>query len=138
MLCVITRIVGFVHLVKQCKWDYEDGRVCPDVPDGEKFDWECDPRTSHCDDGQYPARYPSVDFATVNLGARSLQLESGDVTQINSKEKLSPETGQPVIISPILTQNIGDISALGNRPGFSYSNSTGRLSFDQFEVQRRV
>ena len=140
MLCVITRIVGFVHLVKQCEWDYEDGRVCPDVPDEEKFDWECDPRTSKCEDGQYPAGYPGVDLATVNLGARSLQFVSENVTKINSKPEPSPVTGQPVIISPILTQNIGDISALGSRPEFYHSNSTARLSVnsDQFEEQSRV
>ena len=45
--------VGPLQFIKQCEWDYEDQIHCPSLTTEAVYDWECDPRVVHCEDGQY-------------------------------------------------------------------------------------
>ena len=35
--------MGPLQFIKQCEWQYEDNKKCPDTK--SHWDWECDPRT---------------------------------------------------------------------------------------------
>ena len=42
-----------IKKIVPCKWEFIDDQVCPDVPQAEQFDWQCDPRIGDCPYGQY-------------------------------------------------------------------------------------
>ena len=95
--------VAFIKTVRPCKWRFIDDIRCPTVPDDQKWDWECDPQRDDCPQAQYSS-------GTVSR-ARTLQRDSdGNMT--------------PVMISPILRQNVGKITVKTvNSPVKNYQNS---------------
>jgi len=54
LTCHCLTQVGPIQKVEDCEWRYENDEKCPDVPEEEQYDWECDPRSETCPPGQYP------------------------------------------------------------------------------------
>jgi len=116
LFCNCFFAVGVVKQVTQCTWDFEDDLTCPEVPETEtKYDWQCDPRVEDCAMDQYPSM--------ANFAARSLHQtphwEYNGMSMDGGNFTILPNGAgnHPIIISPVLTQNVGDISAQGGGPG---------------------
>jgi len=46
--------MGPLQFIKQCEWEFVDGKRCPNLKALQKeFDWECDPRVHNCPTPQY-------------------------------------------------------------------------------------
>ncbi|CAG5109905.1 Oidioi.mRNA.OKI2018_I69.chr2.g4374.t1.cds [Oikopleura dioica] len=46
--------MGPLQFIKQCEWEFVDGKKCPSLkPFQKEFDWECDPRFHNCPGPQY-------------------------------------------------------------------------------------
>lgn len=110
LICNCFFKVGPVKQVIPCKWQYEDDEVCPEVPESAQYDWECDPRLETCKEGQYPGAVTTASTATMNPFQWNPFQNYGNGTNPFIAGGFS---GQPIIISPVMNQNIGDITAVG-------------------------
>ena len=46
--------IGPLQFIKDCEWEFVDGKTCPPLRYGEtNYDWECNPKWSECLAGQY-------------------------------------------------------------------------------------
>lgn len=132
--------VGPVRNVVPCEWQWKDDVQCPEVPAEDQFDWTCDPRSKSCPEGQYikPAPLLSGDgfgqftnfFSNFWRAGRSgpgalgpnpeeedalIYAPHWDATNETNPVIPLSSHGRPIIISPILTQTIGDISHMGGK-----------------------
>jgi len=85
--------MGPLQFIKQCEWEFVDGKRCPKLKALQKeFDWECDPRVHNCPSPQYRPVQKSQEHAKKILpSARpAVQLKMGNKEQIHSGEKHSP------------------------------------------------
>jgi len=133
--------VGPVRNVVPCEWQWKDDVQCPEVPAEDQFDWTCDPRSTSCPEGQYEkpeepdvlgqisnffsnfwrsgrsgpgALGPGPDGPGSNPDDEALiYAPHWDVTNETNPVIPLSSHGRPIIISPILTQTIGDISHMG-------------------------
>ena len=53
MICSCHASVSGVFFVKQCEWEFENGKCPPLVEDDKRYDWECNPLEGDCEEGQY-------------------------------------------------------------------------------------
>lgn len=83
LVCNCHEEMGKIHFVKQCTWEFPLGE-CPAVPESApKFDWECNPLTQDCTQGQYPPTDQS-DNRTLPPASEPLSSEEASDTAVHS------------------------------------------------------
>lgn len=121
LICECFFKVGPVKQVIPCTWQYKDDESCPEVPLSAQYDWECDPRDGPCKDGQYPPeeKEDPDGVNSTNPGGNPFSWTDQYNLGSNANPFASfprPGGGGPIIISPVMTQTIGNINASGG-PG---------------------
>lgn len=125
--------VGPIEIPVDCKWEYENGIECPEVPVEKHFDWECDPRNGPCAQGQYqlpagqggmmpgmwPGMFPGMmpGMGMPMMPAFNPAMFNLTTTHGNATEMF--QAGMPgyinhVYVAPVMHQTIGDVSDGGD------------------------
>jgi len=93
--------MGPLQFIKQCEWEFVDGKRCPKLKTLQKeFDWECDPRIHNCPSPQYRSLKNTQEHARkISPSARPApQLKMTGMANLHAAEKINPTK---IAVAPI-------------------------------------
>lgn len=127
--CECQEPVGFLYTVKQCEWEWVDGKQCPEVPKLQQHDWECDPREDDCPFYPTPAEdnFPTTTIATTTYQTETYTTTTTTLEITTGKVSTTPKT----ITTTTEAKNAVKISTDSDSKKLNFDNSYNAYKYGQ-------